>query len=80
MPLPPYYILIFLLKIEILARPSAASHLKWGEMGQFLRGRVVLVPIFSSAALVIVRLSRSRFFHCCQWDGISFFLIFLSLS
>ena len=37
-PLPPYYILIFLLKIEILARPSLAPHLKWGEMGQFLHG------------------------------------------
>ena len=37
-PLPPYYILLFLLKIEILARPSSALHLKWGEMGQFLHG------------------------------------------
>ena len=31
-PLPPYYILIFFLKLEILARPSSAPHLKWGEI------------------------------------------------
>ena len=66
-PLPPYYIKIFSLKIETLARPLLGPHLKSGEMGQFMHEKY---NIFQGSSHTNVILSHKLTFSVCL-DGIA---------
>ena len=58
-PLPPYYILIFLLKIEILARPSSAISARGlSEKKRFLGWYVCLPVCLSVYSITFERINR----------------------